>query len=280
MKLYCNAKINLTLAVKGKRADGYHLLDSVMQSVDIKDTLYINKAEKIKVCCSNPLFDGKENIAFKAAECFFKAANIKGGAEIIIEKGIPDAAGLGGGSADAAGVIVALNRLYETNFSNKKLCEIALLVGADVPFCIEGGTKRAGGIGEILEDCPPFCDCFIVVSKNGNKLSTKDMYNKLDALKKLPYDDTQKFINALESGDFKACVKYIGNSFSCVTGLYGIDTLLKPTNPLAVSLSGSGPSVFAVYENKADADTALNLLIKNNITAFKCRPTKNSIVFE
>ena len=161
MKVKACAKINLTLDIVGKRCDGYHLIDSVFQSVSIFDELCVEKGDGITVKCSVGSIDNKDNIVCKAAEKFFENTKINGGAAIEIKKNIPLAAGLGGGSADAAAVIVALDRLYETKLSNEQICSIGLSVGADVPFCTVGGTARVGGIGEIVEKLPDIPDCAV-----------------------------------------------------------------------------------------------------------------------
>lgn len=277
MKLKCNAKINLCLEVKGKREDGYHLLDGVMQSVDIFDIVTVNKSEQLNVICSVAEFSGEKNITYTAAKMFFEYTNLTGGAEINIEKGIPDAAGLGSGSADAAGVILALNEIYKTNLSKSELLEIALKVGADVPFFIEGGTMRARGVGEILESLPTPKNIYFIIAKNGVKPSTAQMYKQLDNSKTGYLSNTEEFVESLFSGDIDLTLKNIENSFQTVTGLYEIDEILKDTGFDAICLSGSGPSVFAVYKDKNNAESALNLLKLKGITAFLAVPTSQAI---
>lgn len=280
MKLLCNAKINLTLNITGKREDGYHLLDSVMQSVNLADEITVIPSDKITVDCSNQLFSGEKNIAYTAAVRFFEYTKISGGAKIYINKNIPDAAGLGGGSADAAGVILALNKIYSANLSEEELLNIALKCGADVPFCIKGGTKRVSGIGEILEDAPPFSNCFIVIAKNGTKPSTAEMYKRFDEIDNPKFADNDAFLKSLECENTEEALRFAENSFEAVTGLYGIDEIISSTNPIKVSLSGSGPSVFAVYTDERNANSALALLNEKNITAIKTTPADKSVIFE
>ena len=277
MKVECNAKINLCLAVTGKREDGYHFLDSVMQSVSLFDTLTIEKADEITVTCSKAEFSGKKNIAYSAAKAFFEFVRISGGADIYIEKGIPDAGGLGGGSSDAAGVILALDKIYNTNLKLEELLKIGLSVGADVPFCILGGTLRVGGIGEELKPLGPLKDIFFVVAKNGEKPSTKEMYQRFDGDKNPMVVDTESFVKELSSNGFRAAAKYIDNSFKSVTGLFGIDEILKDTNSLALCLSGSGPCVFAAYQTQEEADNAIEILKNNKIIAYKTVPLEKGI---
>ena len=251
-KLIANAKINFTLDIKGKREDGYHLIDSVMQSVSLYDTVNIEKSEEISVGCSDGEILGESNIAFKAAKEFFDFVKIKGGADIFIEKHIPKAAGLGGGSADAAAVIVGLDKIYKTELSAEKLCEIGLKVGADVPFCIIGGTIRATGIGEVLDCLPHFPKSNLVIVKNGEKLSTKAMYEEIDSKEKMP-SYTDKFIENHIKGETEKALKNCGNAFETVCKIDNIKDIALEFSPICISLSGSGPSVFAVFKEKETA---------------------------
>ncbi len=252
MKLIANAKINFTLDIKGKREDGYHLLDSVMQSVSLSDTVTLEKSDNITVSCSDGEISGESNIAFKAAKTFFDFTKISGGVDIYIEKNIPKAAGLGGGSADAAAVIVGLDKLYKTNLSIENLCKIGLKVGADVPFCIVGATARVKGIGEVLEPLPKFPQRYLVIVKNGEKLSTKAMYESIDSKSEISCY-TDKFIENHLNGQADEALKNCGNAFEAVCKTDNIRKLSLKYNPLCVGLSGSGPSVYVAFENKEDA---------------------------
>ena len=265
MKIKAYAKINLVLGVNGKRADGYHEIDSVMQSVSLYDTVTIEKADKITVRCGD--LSGDKNIAFRAAELFFETAGISSGADINIEKNIPYPAGLGGGSADAAAVLLGLNKLYAAGLSLKQLETAAVTLGADVPFFIRGGTQRAQGIGEILTTLKPLKGGYLVIAINGEKPSTGEMYRKLDGEKHENIDVTNA-VSAAEQSDLKSLSKYCKNSFADVTGLYGIDGIIKDSNPLCVCLSGSGPSVFALYESKDAAKQGYELLKEKNIGCY------------
>ena len=173
MQLSCkaNAKINLTLDIVGVRKDGYHILDMIMQSVSLADTVKIslNNIPQINVESSCNIISGENNIAYKAASYFLKEANINSGVDIYIEKNIPMSAGLGGGSADAAAVLLALNSLFNGPLDKKTLEKIALKLGADVPYFLYGGTVRVGGIGEEMKVLPPMPDCFIIIAKNAIK---------------------------------------------------------------------------------------------------------------
>lgn len=277
MKLRANAKINLTLDVLGKREDGYHLIDSVFQSVSLCDFVVAEKSDVISVKCSDNTLCDKNNIAYIAAEKFFGYAGINGGVDVTIEKHIPLASGMGGGSADAAAVIKALNKIYETNFTESQLCDIALSVGADVPFCIRGGTARVGGIGEKLNQISPMPECYILLIKSGKKNSTADMYKKIDLLSQNSFY-TDNLADALLKQDFNSVCNNVSNAFM---PLYNIDTLLsdiKSTKPSAVSLSGSGPTVFAIYKGYDEVNCAFNVLKEYNpiITT----PANKGVIFE
>lgn len=279
MKLKANAKINLTLDVLGRREDGYHLIDSVFQSVSVYDILNVQKSDIITVRCSDSDLCDQSNIAYKAAQKFFCYVGINGGADIEIEKHIPQAAGMGGGSADAAAVIVALDKLYETSLSQEQLCEIGLNVGADVPFCIVGGTARVGGIGEKMEMLSDMPDCAILLIKHGQKLSTADMYRQVDAF---PQDKfyTEDMVKAIENNSLADLCKNVFNAFDCVCDNKKLVADIKTTAPLAVSLSGSGPTVFAIYDDCVAASLASKSLCNMGYNVICAIPTSFGIEIE
>ena len=279
MKLKACAKINLTLDILGKREDGYHIIDSVFQSVSLCDEIDIQKSNTITVRCTDNTICDRSNIAYKAVQKFFEYVGIDGGADIKIEKHIPLASGMGGGSADAAAVIVALDRLYETNLSQERLCEIGLSVGADVPFCIMGGTARVGGIGDKIEKMPDMPECAIILIKHGKKQSTADMYRQVDTYPQDKYY-TQSMVDAIKNSNLSAVCQNVFNAFSSVCNDEKLTKDIKKTNPLVVSLSGSGPTVFAVYNNIADAHKAKNVLKQMNYNPIIAVPSKFGIIFE
>ena len=277
LKIKANAKINLSLSVLGKREDGYHELDTVMQSISLNDTVYIEKSDKITVECGE--FGGEDNIAFKTAEAFFKVTGINAGAAIRIEKRIPSAAGMGGGSADAAAVLVGLDRLYQTELSYEKLLNIAVKLGADVPFLIRGGTSRARGIGEVLEPLSPLSDCYFLIAKGEEKPSTGEMFSRLDSAE-YNKPDIEKTAFALNSGDFPAVLASVDNSFAALWRESPVKAELLKSKADAVSLSGSGPAWFAVYRDKDRATAAEKSLKELNIPCFLCTPENKSLIFE
>lgn len=277
LKIKANAKINLSLSVLGKREDGYHELDTVMQSIGLSDTVYIEKSNIITVECGK--FGGEDNIAFKTAEAFFKASGIKAGAAIRIQKHIPSAAGLGGGSADAAAVLVGLDRLYEMGLSYERFLNIAVRLGADVPFLIQGGTARARGIGEELEPLKPLCGCYFLIAKGEDKPSTGEMFSRLDsAVYNKP--DVDKAALALNSGNLSAVLSLMDNSFAALWQKSYVKAELLKTHADAVSLSGSGPAWFAVYRDKDRAVAAEKTLKALNIPVFMCEPQEKSLIIE
>ncbi len=265
--------------IKGKREDGYHLIDTVMQSISLFDELEIEKAENITLVCDNSEIDGEKNIAYRTAVVFFKETEIKGGAKIKIKKNIPAAAGLGGGSADAAAVLVALNTLYNANLSYEKLCELGLRLGADVPFFIKGGCQRAEGIGEILTIHKPLQKGYFVLAKGETKPSTKQMYEIIDN-KPTCLVDTKKVIQAVKCNDLKLLSNCMENAFETVWSESKIKQKLLSFSPLAVSLSGSGPTWFALFEEESKAQSVLEELKKENIDCFVCEPLEKALIFE
>lgn len=277
LKIKANAKVNLSLSVLGKREDGYHELDTVMQSISLYDTVYIEKSDKIAVECGE--FGGEDNIAFKTAAAFFKASGINAGADIKIEKRIPSAAGMGGGSADAAAVLVGLDKLYEAKLSYEKLLKIAVKLGADVPFLIRGGTARAKGIGEILEPIKPIGGCYFLIAKGENKPSTGEMFRLLDSAE-YNKPDIEKTATAINLQDMVSLLASMDNSFAALWRESRIKAELLKTDADAVSLSGSGPAWFAVYLDKNRAVAAEKALKALEIPVFLCEPENKSLIFE
>lgn len=277
-----NAKINITLDVTGTDTRGYHLLDSVFQSVSLCDVITVKTGvgEGIKILTDALELSGENNTVYKAADLFLNAAGIIDGLEITINKNIPVSAGLGGGSTDAAATLMALNKLYGEPLNKEQLKAIALKIGADVPFCLEGGTMRATGVGEVLEPLPPLPDCHIVIIKKGDKPSTKEMYKRLDEAKVLDRPDNKKFIEALKENDYKTLCDNMKNVFGCLWDLDCIKRIVAPALPDSVVLSGSGPSVTAFFDNPDRANQAIKLLDDNGIENYLCIPEKKAYRFE
>jgi len=275
------AKINLTLDIVGIREDGYHLVDMIMQSVSLFDTISVETTENgITVNSSDISLGGKEDICYKAAYVFYEKSGICGGANITVKKSIPLAAGLGGGSADAAAVLMALNKCYDYPLSVAELEKIAITLGADVPFFLYGGTISVTGIGEIFEKLPDMPQCFIVIAKNAVKPSTKEMYRIIDSSVIYDRPDNSAAKKAISDGDLHALSNNIKNVFSVAWKQNDLVDILSSNNALAVSLSGSGPSYFGIYENENDAKAVVKELAKNGIPGFLTVPTNSSIFFD
>lgn len=276
IKITACAKINLSLSVLGKREDGYHELDTVMQSVDLSDTVYIEKCRGIITDCKS--ISAEENIAARAARLFCEKTGAEG-CKIKIEKRIPAAAGLGGGSADAAAVLAGLNRLYKTGISKTELCEIAVKIGADVPFLIAGGTARARGIGEKLTPLMPLKDCWFLLAKAEEKPSTAEMFSRLDSTDYIK-PDIEKTVNAVNCGDLNGVLENLGNSFEILWSKSPLKEMLSSTHPAACSLSGSGPARFAVYGDLNAALRARDKLSAKGVFCEICKPLNKSLIFE
>lgn len=273
------AKLNLSLDITGVRPDGYHTLEMVMQSVDLYDTVTLTKHSTDKGvsvhCDRDDVPASTDNIAYKAALAFFQYAQIKEyGLTIKIKKRIPLAAGLGGGSADAAAVLVGLNQLYQTDYSTAQLCEVGIKIGADVPFCIYGGTRVAEGTGGIISPLPDLTDCCFVIVKTGEKHSTGEMYQKFDALTDVKHPMSQNLISAICAGEIEEVAKYTDNVFEALwdSEILQVKTELLENGALSASLSGSGPSVFGLFADEETAHKCLVQLEDKYSDVFLCFP--------
>ncbi len=274
------AKINLTLDITGRRADGYHLLRMVMQSVSLCDRLTITQGEPgIRIVCARADVPCNEsNTAYKAAAAFFAFSGIQPGVTVEIEKNVPSQAGLGGGSSDAAAVLHALNEMYRTGYSNKTLCEIGVKVGADVPFCILGGTALAEGIGEKLTALPPMPKCHLVLCKPPVGVDTKKAYAKADSAG-LIGSYTNGMLQAVQSGSLHAVAENLGNAFEQVMQLdevAQIKQIMKSAGALGACMSGSGSAVYGIFESPEAAQECKTALSGRFEQVFLCEPVQFS----
>ncbi|MFZ5975257.1 MAG: 4-(cytidine 5'-diphospho)-2-C-methyl-D-erythritol kinase [Bacillota bacterium] len=258
--LHARAKLNWTLDVKRRREDGYHDVDMLMQSIDLYDTLTISLGgKKVDVICEYPFTpNGDANIACRSAELFLQEMGITKGAHVHIKKRIPVAAGLAGGSTDAAGVLVGLNALCDEPLTNKELQRLGVRIGADVPFCITGGLQRAQGIGEVLTPIRAGSVFYVVLVKPEGRVYTNEVYQALD-LENLEFrPDNQEAAGALEAGDAFRLAGALGNVLRGVTHRICPDVdnlcdLLEAEGALGVNMTGSGPTVFGVFEKFEEA---------------------------
>lgn len=257
------AKINLTLDVMGKRTDGYHLIETIMQTVNLSDIIVVQTHNNgIKITTNKKyLPSNNKNIAYKAAELFFNELNEKRyGAKILIHKNIPVAAGLAGGSGNGAAVLVALNMLYSNPFSEEKLLEIGAKLGADVPYCMIGGTQSASGIGEILRPVKALSKQYILLVTPPISVSTPWVYEEFDSIQKSIFPDTQAMISAIEKDNYKEICSNLSNVLEEVTikkypVIGGIKEKMLLNGANGALMSGSGPTVFGFFDdfNKAKA---------------------------
>ena len=250
------AKINLSLDVLDKREDGYHNVEMIMQTVSLFDLIIIDKTSNGISVATNRKFlpTNEKNIAYAAAKSFFEYTKIRGGCKIFIQKNIPVSAGLAGGSGNGAAVLCALDRLYNTGLTTDELSSIAVKLGADVPYCIIGGTMLATGIGEILTPLSALPDCNILMVKPRVSVSTPAIYSELDNEAVLTHPDTDRLINSLIRGDLAAIAAGMENVMGTVTErihpvVRGIRKKLIKNGALGAVMSGSGPTVFGIFED-------------------------------
>lgn len=269
------AKINLSLDVLRKRQDGYHEVRMIMQTIDLYDKVILEVKDKgIEVSCNKPWVPGgPDNIAYKAANLLMQKYNIDRGISIRIIKNIPVAAGLAGGSADAAAVLRGMNEIFSLGLSQDELMVLGKDIGADVPFCIKGGTMLAEGIGEVLTDIKPFSNVDIVLVKPRISVSTAWVYNNLNLDKISIRPETQLIIKAISDKDKNYVTQNMQNVLESVTlEKYSIikdikDELIK-FGALGSMMSGSGPSVFGIFENKQKAQYAYENIKVNKWECF------------
>ncbi len=255
------AKINPVLDVLRRREDGYHELRMIMQTVDIYDTLDISKIEKgIELTCDTGLLPCDEgNIVYRAARLMQETYDLKEGVAIHLSKQIPMAAGMAGGSADAAATLHGMNELFELHATKKQLCELGVKLGADVPYCVLGGTMLAEGIGEKLTPLPPMPECVLVVAKPDFDVSTKYVYENLHANELKYHPDTDGMVESIKAGDLKAVAAHMENVLENVTvtvhpEIQELKELMKSHGALNALMSGSGSSVFGLFEERNAAD--------------------------
>ena len=281
IKLKAPAKINLSLDVLGKRPDGYHELSTVMQAIDLYDeiTLTGNDSGKVTVSCD---YEGvpcdDRNICAKAAYKFFDYCRLPvSGVHIDIKKTIPTQAGLAGGSSDGAAVIVGLNQMFATKLSPKEMLDIGERVGADVPFCIAGGTKLCTGIGGTMKKLPTLHGAHIVICKPDTvSVSTAEAYQKVDALPKHPCY-TDEMVKALYSRDMFMITSTLFNDFELALQIPEVAEIKKKMLDCKASgagMSGSGSAVFAIFKSESKAKMCVDALKTDYPKTFLCKPIK------
>ncbi|MDR1254100.1 MAG: 4-(cytidine 5'-diphospho)-2-C-methyl-D-erythritol kinase [Oscillospiraceae bacterium] len=281
------AKINLFLEILDKRQDSYHNIETVMQSVSLYDTITIVNSANFNANLTlngdiNAKIKPKNNTVYKAANAFFDYTGIKTtGLEITIKKNIPLCAGLAGGSADAAATLLALDRIFKTTLKIDQLKKIGEKIGADVPFCISGGTSLAQGIGTKLTTLPHLPKCFFVIVKPEFNISTKNAYELFDNTHKLDKKNATQIIKAVKNQDIKTVSNLLFNRFekSVSTKIAALKSKLTKCGALGSCMTGSGSTVFGVFDNENLALKCQELLHKRHKASFLCEPTKAALTF-
>ena len=282
------AKINLALDVTSRRDDGYHEVRMIMQTVDLYDTLTFEAfapeagEEQIRITTdSGELSNGPDNLIYRAARAILDHAGASEGVSIHLEKRIPIAAGMAGGSTDAAATFHGINELLGLGYTTQQLCEMGVKIGADVPYCILGGTALAEGIGEILTGLPEAPKLPLVIAKPEAGMATVSVYRDLDRIAGwdgeepatgvgLDHPDVDGMLEAIRRGDADGMVRRLGNVLEEVTiprlPIVGkIKDELAAAGASGVLMSGSGPTVFAVFDTAEQAEQAAGYLRKTNL---------------
>lgn len=268
MRLRAMAKINLGLDVLRKREDGYHEVRMIMQTIQMYDLLDIRRKKEpgISLSTNLPYIPTDErNLVYKAAKILMDEFQITDGISMKLSKFIPVAAGMAGGSSDAAAAFVGVNRMFRLGLSEQDLMERAVQVGADVPYCIMRGTALAEGIGEKLTVLPPMPDCWILIGKPGISVSTKYVYTTLDLNTDTVHPDIDGMKKALEDGNLYGITERMGNVLQDVTipaypEVERIKEQMKALGAVNAMMSGSGPTVFGIFDNEEKAQEACQKL--------------------
>ena len=279
MNVSAYAKLNLTLDILRKREDGYHDLQMVMQSIDLCDTLTVTPADGQGKTSTNLSYlptDGR-NLAQMAAAAFRDATGTDLQVDISIEKRIPVCAGMAGGSSDGAAVLRAMNSLTGADLPTERLAEIGQAVGSDVPYCVMGGTALAEGRGEILTPLPPLPHCYVVVCKPAFSVSTPQLFSRVDVRKIIRRPDTAGLLAALEAGDLPGAARRMYNVFEDVLEprrrheIDSIKAALIDCGALGAAMTGSGPTVFGLFDSQPEAEAAKNRLSELYHDVFLCQ---------
>lgn len=284
MRLRALAKINLGLDILRKREDGYHEVRMIMQTIQMYDVLEMKRVRKPGISLSvnySYIPNDERNLVYKAAKLLMDEFQVKGGVDIHLEKFIPVAAGMAGGSSDAAAALVGINRLFKLGLSQKELMDRAVNIGADVPYCVMRGTALAEGIGEKLTRISQVPDCFVLIGKPGINVSTKAAYESLQLDKISSHPDIDGMIGDIERGDLLAMTQKMGNVFEPgIIEKYPvigeIKELMESHGALKAMMSGSGPTVFGIFDDREKMEAAAEVLRESRLakTVFATEVTK------
>lgn len=258
------AKLNLYLEITGRRDDGYHMLKSVMQSISLYDllTFTLIEGEGIELICSA---DGipldKSNLIWKAIEAFYDAIQVeRAKVTVKLEKNIPSMAGMAGGSSNAAAALAAMNQLYGEPLTLEQLCEVGATLGADVPFCIKGGTVLCEGVGDVMTDISSLPECYFAVVKPDVSVSTPEAYKRFDSMDIAEKPDFDSFMAGLENTDIKLTADKIYNSLEIACDLKEVESIkqqLIKAGALNAMMTGSGSAVFGIFSDIDSAENAV-----------------------
>lgn len=286
MKLRAYAKINLGLDVIRRREDGYHEVRMIMQNIQMYDQLEMEKTKELGIHLTTNvgyLPVNENNLVYKAAKLLMDRFDVQEGVRIELNKFIPVAAGMAGGSSDAAAALVGVNRLFHLGLSRKELMELGVQIGADVPYCVMRGTALAEGIGEELTPLPPMPECYILIGKPGISVSTKFVYTNLKLDEHTMHPDISGMIAALKQGDLYGITDRLGNVLESVTIpaypiIDEIKAFMKAQGAVNALMSGSGPTVFGIFDEKEKAETACQNLRTSGLCkqVFLTRPFHNN----
>ena len=271
IELKAYGKINIGLDVIRKREDGYHDLDMIMQTVGVYDDVIISREDgtqtyEIEVSTDADILpNDKGNLAFMAAKVLMEGYDIKSKVKIHINKRIPIAGGMAGGSADCAAVLRGVNKLFQLGLTDEQLQEYGVKLGADVPYCIVGGTKRAQGIGEILTDLPTPPKCYVIIAKPDAFVSTKFVYSHIRPAQIENHPDIDGIIESIKAGDLYGMCEKIANVMEDVTIpeypiIQKVKDILKSNGAVNALMSGSGPTVFGIYDDEEKAKQSMDAL--------------------
>lgn len=274
-QLYLKAmgKINLGLDVVRKREDGYHEVRMIMQTVGVYDRISLKRSHTPGIHVTTNLYFlpvNENNLVYKAAQMLMEEFQVKEGLDIHLQKYIPVAAGMAGGSADAATVLYGVNRMFRLGLSQKELMDRGVRIGADVPYCLMRGTALSEGIGEVLTRLPAAPACKVIIAKPGISVSTKYVYGHLDAAGIREHPDIDGMIEAIQEGSYEGVVRRLGNVLETVTQerhpvIGEIKELLTAHGADGALMSGSGPTVFGLFREEKKAREALRALEKSGL---------------
>lgn len=273
MRLRALAKINLGLDVLRKREDGYHELRMIMQTINMYDQLdiEISKTPGIKITTNLPFIPVNEsNLVYKAAKLLMDEFQVEQGITVDLQKFIPVAAGMAGGSSDAATTMIGVNRLFGLGLSVKELMERGVKIGADVPYCLLRGTALAEGIGDKLRALPACPDCYVLIGKPAISVSTKFVYENLHANELEYHPEIDKMLDAIQWHNLNKIADCMGNVLETVTiphypVIQKIKDHMKEHGALNAMMSGSGPTVFGLFDDKATAENACEVLRESRL---------------